>query len=190
MWLTVRSLWWHCVWHDAGPPRAKHCPTCECCVLRFDHHCVVVNNCVGRDNHRQFLSVLLAFPLLTTLWGALFLCYTVAHPACPSWETLSPSTLLVYTVVAIPGPTLFALYLGGVTLFVAQVCTQQLAVVSQGYTTNEVINAERGRAHYAYAKQHASGWAAAAQQQGGGSEWRRRFWIVVDFLASSPGADQ
>ena len=71
-----------------------------------------------------------------------------------SWEAVSFSSVLLYTLVVIPWPTLFALYLLGVNLFVTQVCMQQLAVISRGYTTNEVINnAAKGRAHYAYAKQ-------------------------------------
>ena len=102
------------------PRRAKHCPACGCCVERFDHHCVVVNNCVGRGNHRLFILVLAAFPLLTLLWEAQFMLFFFAHPEAPPalWP---PGALLTYTIVAIPLPTLFAVYLIGVTLFVVQV---------------------------------------------------------------------
>ncbi|CAD7931354.1 unnamed protein product [Amoebophrya sp. A25] len=35
--------------------RTKHCRVCDVCVHDFDHHCLWLNNCVGRANHRTFL---------------------------------------------------------------------------------------------------------------------------------------
>ncbi|XP_076456486.1 palmitoyltransferase ZDHHC22-like [Babylonia areolata] len=37
------------------PPRAKHCPLCNACVLKRDHHCFFGGCCVGFHNQRYFL---------------------------------------------------------------------------------------------------------------------------------------
>ena len=36
------------------PIRAKHCYECDRCVPRFDHHCPLIEQCVGAKNYRQF----------------------------------------------------------------------------------------------------------------------------------------
>lgn len=41
------------------PDFARHCSVCGRCVYHFDHHCYFVNNCIGRNNYRQFISFLL-----------------------------------------------------------------------------------------------------------------------------------
>ena len=60
------------------PARSKHCSLCRACVARADHHCIWVNNCLGRGNYKYFLALLLSTSVLLA-YGA-FLAYLTLAP--------------------------------------------------------------------------------------------------------------
>ncbi|KAJ9608320.1 palmitoyltransferase swf1 [Cladophialophora chaetospira] len=50
--------------HFAKPARSKHCSICKACVQKQDHHCIWINNCVGRNNYIWFNALLVSIATL------------------------------------------------------------------------------------------------------------------------------
>ena len=40
------------------PLRSYHCPTCERCIRTYDHHCKLIGNCIGENNHLSYVLFL------------------------------------------------------------------------------------------------------------------------------------
>ncbi|KAG8448111.1 hypothetical protein GDO86_015271 [Hymenochirus boettgeri] len=49
------------------PDRCHHCSVCGMCVLKMDHHCPWVNNCIGYSNYKFFL-LFLAYAMLYCMY--------------------------------------------------------------------------------------------------------------------------
>ncbi|CAK0838910.1 unnamed protein product [Prorocentrum cordatum] len=58
----------HCKWCGKyKPDRCHHCRVCKTCILKMDHHCPWIYNCVGMKNYKHFFLLLLYTVLDTQL---------------------------------------------------------------------------------------------------------------------------
>ncbi|KXG22154.1 probable protein S-acyltransferase 16 isoform X3 [Sorghum bicolor] len=60
------------------PPRAHHCRVCKRCVLKMDHHCIWINNCVGHENYKIFL-VFVLYAVVASFYALILIIGSVLH---------------------------------------------------------------------------------------------------------------
>ncbi|KAI8083903.1 DHHC palmitoyltransferase-domain-containing protein [Thamnidium elegans] len=117
------------------PPRASHCKQCDNCVENEDHHCIWLNNCIGKRNYTAFFTFIVCCTVLC--------CYVVSF---------SLTHVIIVCLARTDKSFLLALSQTPVSFFIAVFCFVLLFPISsltgyhcfllmRGVTTHEQIRA-------------------------------------------------
>ncbi|VBB30084.1 unnamed protein product [Acanthocheilonema viteae] len=91
------------------PPRSHHCPVCDRCAFRRDHHCSFVAVCIGHFNQRYYISAICSLWIISSvmlMWNWSFMWTTLGgFSVLQLWELIVPHLALIL-------PQLFCLYRG------------------------------------------------------------------------------
>ncbi|XP_059373337.1 uncharacterized protein LOC132110615 [Carassius carassius] len=107
----------------------KHCRLCDMCIQEYDHHCLFLNQCVGRDNHRIFIlfvmSMVMAL-LIFILSAMYYLSLKLSGLEMSDWGSLAgrEASVLLLTLLNIVS-----------LIWVGWLLVEQLDAISMGTTT-------------------------------------------------------
>lgn len=162
------------------PLRSKHCRRCARCVARHDHHCPWIFNCVGVNNHRQFLAYVVTLEIGIISYLTLAYFYFSAVPEdVPIDNCIMLSESMCRLVWADPFTLYLSLWTALQVTWVSMLLIVQTIQVLRGQTTYENMHS----VNHGYDDSEVSN-MVASMIAGGGTSLES-----VGLTHAGPGAD-
>ncbi|QCE07920.1 probable protein S-acyltransferase 15 isoform X1 [Vigna unguiculata] len=116
------------------PPRTHHCRVCRRCILKMDHHCLWINNCVGYWNYKAFF-VFVLYATISSIYA------TVIFISCvfqKDWDLIKGSSLKIFYV-------LYGTMMVGLTITLLTLFGWHVYLVLHNMTTIEYHEGNRAK---------------------------------------------
>lgn len=127
------------------PLRSGHCKTCVSCVIERDHHCVWLDTCIGKYNHRSFFFCLL-ISTATLSYGTHLTWTTLCTPEIYlDWFLFPADCRFIYNDFPSGLSVAGACYATLILFFILLLFLQQCILISQNVTGRELHNAKVAR---------------------------------------------
>ncbi|KAK5976566.1 Palmitoyltransferase [Trichostrongylus colubriformis] len=132
--------------HTNAPPRAYHCPVCDKCCLRRDHHSSFGAVCVGHFNQRYFVAavvnlLVLCVPLFSYTWDYTWSRMDGGFSLSRSWHIFLPHIALMARMISLYQfcCIVFCASTFTVLLFVTYLTCAQIFCIWNGQTRMEYL---------------------------------------------------
>jgi hypothetical protein len=122
------------------PDRCHHCRVCNLCVLKMDHHCPWVYNCIGWGNHKYFFLMnvyavldllLINVTMIETVW------WSTRYDVCVTMMLLlvAGQSLAIFLMVLISAFLCFHIWLMTKAMTTVEFCEKSLKKASYNSST-------------------------------------------------------